>query len=152
MTSTKDSATARATGQARAQAEGLHALADMIEKNPHIPPASGYLKSVNVWWAADVDEVTAIAKAGNDCGATVTGGISGDVYILELTWGPITARALTERERVCERTVVGTETVTEVVSDPTLLAEVPTIEVVKEVDLVKWQCPPLPTLAVEGAA
>lgn len=47
------------------------------------------------------------------------------------------------RAEVCERVVVGTETVTEEVPDPDYIAAAPTITQTREVEQVEWRCAPV---------
>lgn len=64
--------------------------------------------------------------------------------------GGVELHVYADRDAVCERVVVGTETVTKTVKDPEALAAVPEIEVTEQVEQVEWICSPL--LAVEAAS
>lgn len=130
------------------QAAGLRALADLIESNPDLAEHAAYLRTLNVWHSFDAKVVEAIARAGLRHGAKVQKEYGDTVFQLRLSWGPVTAELLSHRDKVCQRVVVGTETVTKKVKDPTALAAVPEIEVTEEVEKVRWDCKPL--LAVEG--
>lgn len=126
---------------AQQQAEGLRALADMIEHSPHIRVA--YLDSFNVWCPDDAETMAEIARIGLRHGAKIEKEISGEMYNLAVAFGPVKALALAFRHQVCERVVVGTETVTKTVPDPEKLAEVPLVDVTEDVETVEWQCRPL---------
>lgn len=130
------------------QAAGLRALADLIEANPDLAKHAAYLRTLNIWHSDDAKIVEAIARAGLRHGAKVQKEYSDTIFQLRLSWGPVTAELLSYRDEVCERVVVGTETVTKTVKDPDALAAVPEIEVTEEVEKVEWICRPL--LATEG--
>lgn len=124
------------------QAEGLRALAAMIEAHPEIP--ASYLEShFCVWSPTSADELAAIARAAMRHGAKVEKDIGDRHYNLKITWGGICAKALASRGEVCERVVTGMETVTKTVPDPAALAAVPTVEVTEEVEISEWVCKPL---------
>lgn len=131
-------------------AEGLRALARMLEENPELMQDACYLNSLDVWWSRDPERLAAIVRAGMRYGAKVDKQISERQHNVLLTWGPIGARAIADRELVCERVVVGTERVVKKVPDPVLLAAIPEVEVVEDVDRVEWKCRPL--LAAESEA
>lgn len=127
------------------QAEGLRALADMIEANPDLPPASlGYLF---VFHPHNPQEHAHLARAALRHGAKVDKDISGEMCNLVLRWGPVGAGALAYRQEVCERVQVGTETVTREVRDEdavaAALADIPVAEVTEEVPVYEWECRPL---------
>jgi len=120
------------------QAEGLRALADMIEQNPDLD--ANYLGShLYIWHAKTSDKLAAITRAALRAGATVEKDITGGQYNVVASFGPIRAMALAERVNVCERVVTGTETVTRTIPDPTA----PLVEVTETVEHVEWVCRPL---------
>lgn len=137
------------------QADGLRALAAMLEANPELSELFEYpLRRVLVPLHAEhPDPVTTLAKvarAAKACGAKITKDANDKYFNLTAIWPGVTFLAYIERELVCERVVTGTETVTTTVPDPALLAKVPTVEVTEVVELVTWRCPPL--LAGDQAA
>lgn len=126
-------------------AEGLRALADMVETNPDGPLMKD-LRYALARMLAPVDDresvVTAV-RAALRAGAKVDKYLHGDYAGALLIFGPITIQVYTEREEVCERVVVGTKTETKKVKDPEALAAVPEVEVTEEVEIVEWRCMPL---------
>lgn len=133
------------------QAEGLRALADMIEANPEIARHAYYLRDLNVFHTTNPDDLESIARAGLRAGAKVEKNWSTEtVFALDLKWGPVTVSALSPRDSVCERVVTGTEIVTKTVPDPDALVDLPTVEVTETVETVEWVCRPL--LAAEAGS
>lgn len=130
------------------QAAGLRALADMIEANPEL--ADNFSNALNHSGmkvhlrAGDrAVEMASIARIALRHGAKVRKDIDDKWHNLILTFGTVKAEVLAYRSDVCERVVVGTETVTKTVPDPEALAAVPTVEVTEEVETVEWVCTPL---------
>lgn len=127
---------------ARQQADGLRALADMIEDNPEVARFASVdgLYAFHVTTAADQ---AILARAALRSGAKVDKDVWEKQHNLILRWGVVGAYVLASREDVCERVVTGVETVTEVVPDPEVLATVPKVEVTREVEKYEWVCKPL---------
>lgn len=130
------------------QAEGLRRLADFVEQHPEI--RTSYLNDVQVWYFSDADDLAELARAAAQFGAKVEKSITEQQYNLVISFGSLKAEALAAREQVCERVVVGTETVTKRVPDPAKLAEVPEVEVTETVERVEWQCRPLLASGVDA--
>lgn len=135
------------------QAAGLRALADLIENNPDLNDDLRWLTSDLSAYVADKEVLAKFARAAVAQGAKVTKDFPPDSrpdrhFYLYASFGPVQVRLHCERAVVCERIVVGTETVTKKVKDPAKLAEVPEIEVTETVETVRWDCKPL--LAAEG--
>lgn len=130
-------------------AEGLRQLAAFVEANPDMADDLRYpLTSINQPWndyLGDAkDYLARYARAGIRAGAKVTKNYDGGKYAsVDLHFGPIRMHVYADRERVCERVVVGTREVTEEVPDPEALAAVPKVTVTKTVDEVRWECRPL---------
>jgi hypothetical protein len=128
-------------------AAGFRLLADLIEATPNVAVA---YPRVNVWCAAwDHDAAREqwreIARAAARMGLPVRKEYSDTVATLEVPLAGITARALANREYVCDRVKVGTELVEELVPDPDApLVTIPDPRVVKTVeverDVFEWQC------------
>lgn len=152
-------ALATAIGHPNAQlatelASGLRLLATMIEENPEIADSfesvfrhglSAHPRGADS--AASMAQIGRIARA---YGAATTKDITESMHNLMCDFGRVKVKVLAMREEVCERVVVGTETVTKTVKDPEILATVPEVEVTEEVEIVEWQCRPL--LAAEAGA
>lgn len=135
------------------QAEGLEQLAAMIRTNPalaeHFDQAFRYMGHHVFTDAKDV--LGLFARAAAHGGAKVTKEYSSSFAAVYADWGALRYKIQTEREQVCERVVVGTETVTKTVKDPAKLAEVPEVEVTEEVPVYEWQCKPLLSSTSGGA-
>ncbi len=129
---------------AQQQAAGLRALADLIESNPDLGEKMRYCGVDNIH--VPVDDKTTMAafiRAGKRHGATITKNAMGKWFMVNIGWGPVGLDVFAAREEVCERVVVGTETVTETVKDPDLLAQVPDVEITTEREVVEWRCHPI---------
>lgn len=126
------------------QAEGLRALADMIEQNPDLEART---TSLFVFHPNNAEEHAQIARAALRAGAKVDKSVSDELYNLILSWGPVQAYAIAYRNQVCERVQVGIETVTREVRDDTAveaaLADIPVNTVTEEVPVYEWECKPL---------
>lgn len=130
-------------------ASGLRALADMVEANPQHADVFRYAFSTINVFTSDPAEIAEIARIGRRHGAESKKDADDTYFTVELHWGRrVQLHVNARREEVCERVVVGTETVTKTVKDPALLEIVPDIEVTEEVEIVEWQCRPL--LAAEA--
>jgi hypothetical protein len=130
------------------QAEGLRALADMIEANPEIADTMSYpLRYISAPVTSCDDEVAALAAFARACvrsGAAIRKEGDTQWFRVVASFGEdVRVDAFGHREEVCERVVTGTETVTKTVPDPEALATVPTVEVTEEVETVEWVCRPL---------
>lgn len=126
-------------------AANLRQLATMIENSPQLAETLKYsFDSINAF-SNDPAHLAEFMRAGRHHGAETTKSASkgSDWFVAELRWGRVGLDVNARREEVCERVVVGTETVTKTVKDPELLATVPDVEVTEEVEIVEWQCKPL---------
>lgn len=120
-------------------AAGLRALADFIEAHPELPEPT-YLRQLNVWCPFTRDNIQAIIRAAKASGVEVVKHHSDSQRNVGLKFGPLQAMALVDKAEVCERVVVGTETVQ--VPDPTFIPpETPMIE--KTIEVTEWRCLPL---------
>jgi hypothetical protein len=129
--------------KAALRAAGLRKLADLVEAHPELDAT--YLDDVNTFYAWTKEDVAGAIRAGLEFGAKVTKEPVGNSSSFEtkLSWDGFSASVLGSRAQVCERVVVGTETVTKTVKDPEALAAVPEIEVTEEVEVVRWDCRPI---------
>lgn len=138
------------------QAEGLRALADMIESNPGLADHLRQPLTGMSGYVFTAEPITAFIRAAARHGAKIVKdypGISDRHFSAYAHFGgDVTMRLHTTRDQVCERVVVGTETVTKRVPDPAKLAEVPEIEITETIDKVEWQCKPLLASGADGAA
>jgi len=132
-------------------AEQLRTLADFIDSN-NIADLGFIAHNVMISLCGSDDPRTALAtfiRAGLRAGLNVTKELDSSQYGgAKVCFGPrVSIEAFANREQVCERVVVGTDTVVKQVPDPVALQDVPLVEVVEEVERVEWVCRPL--LAVE---
>jgi hypothetical protein len=133
-----------------AMAANLRHVADMIEHNPDLfdDVFRHAFYMVNIF-PSDKPTMAKVIRAALAHGAKVDKKVKGEWFTAELRFGLVGIEANARRDEVCERVVVGTETVTKRVPDPDLLAQVPEVEVTETVDKVEWVCRPL--LAEDGA-
>jgi hypothetical protein len=118
---------------------GLRYLADFLEAHPELPYPT-YLCTPSVWCPMGLDEVQTILRAALADKIPVIKEHSETQRNVALDFGGLAAKALVSKSEVCERVVVGTETVQ--VPDPSFIPpETPLIE--KTVDVTEWRCRPL---------
>lgn len=134
---------------AQQQADGLRALAAFIEANPQFADmfdTTFSYSGINAHISRFEDKAAVmgeVARVAVRAGATVDKKINDQWHNLVVRFGAVKFEVLAYREEVCERVVVGTETVTKRVPDPARLAEVPEVEVTETVERVEWRCTPL---------
>ncbi len=143
--------TTKNAARAADKAQGLRALADMIEANPDVVEHINWtFDGINVpVWTKEAVQVLARAGAASRIKVTKH---QGDKYAgVDLYFADqVSLHVYVKREEVCERIVTGTREVTEEVPDPDVLAAVPKVAVTKVVEEVTWRCMPL--LAAEVSA
>jgi len=132
---------------------GLRQLADWLELHPEVqlPYIGSYVTGCDLpslpiylgqaWGSEDVRTVLAdVARAmGNATKATSYGGD----YQVWRAFGGLAVYAQADRDEVCDRIVVATHEVTEMVPDPQVVAAAPLVAVVTTVEDVEWRCRPL---------
>jgi uncharacterized protein related to proFAR isomerase len=133
---------------ADSMADGLRLLATMIEENPEVADnfrSTLQTSGINVHLRSGepAAEMANIARIARRYGATTTKDISPTMHNVACDFGTVKFDILAFREEVCERVVIGTETVTKTVKDPAVLATVPDVEVTETVEKVEWVCKPL---------
>lgn len=131
-------------------AAGLRRLADMLDRLDESVRIS-YLDAPSVWCPRNADEVALIIRAGLAAGAEIVKyGAEDSAYRnVGVRFGAVEAMALVSKATVCERVVVGTETIE--VPDPTFIPPgAPMVE--RVVDKVEWRCRPLLAGSTEEAA
>ena len=123
-------------------ANDLRQFADFLDDHGQDIPDVNIDVSSRVWsWTDAGDVPTAIAlalRAGMKGADEVTKEYSDDYFRLYLSFGDLEYRVSCDRDEVCERTVVGTETVMEPVPP-----EGDWTEKAVEKEIVKWVCNPL---------
>lgn len=126
----------------RKAAEGLRALADLIEATPELEPVyiGGHFP-LEVWSAHNAETLAKIARVALAGGWKVDKDVSEMQYNLLISRDGFQVRALADRRAVCERVVTGTREVEK--PDPAA----PRVTVTEEV--VEWVCKPLLAEAVD---
>lgn len=124
---------------------GLRSLAGMLEARPDLARRIRYSSPQILVSADDKQEVAEFVRAAKAHGATITKSASdaSNYFSALCQFGRITLDVYVPREEMCERVVVGTETVTTKVPDPVALAAVPHVEVTETVEKVEWRCHPI---------
>lgn len=144
-------------------ATGLRSLAAMLEAHPDLAREirhCAYYALLAIPLEDQHARLARWARAGKAVGAKVSKNADDKQFEVSVEFGPVRVRAIADRSEVCERVVVGTETVTKKIKDPQALAAVAEIEVTEEVETVEWVCRPLladaaqsrETTAMAGAA
>jgi hypothetical protein len=125
---------------------GLRELADLLEQHEELElPYSGYRSAMSVIPADNqLEQVAAWARA---LPGRVEKRVRSGYFDIDGNLAGLKITVIADRDKVCERVVVGTETVTRTVPDPDV--EVPLVEVTEQVERVEWRC--LPLLAGEQA-
>lgn len=120
--------------------DGLRAAADWFEQNPRYIDRQEIRFAVYVsGWNDDAAEnMAAAARALGKADKDTTGNYFG----LTRQFGPHVVHLFTDRNAVCERIVVGTETVEVEGPDPEAVAALPTVKRTETREVVEWHCPP----------
>lgn len=145
MTTTEDLTEVDQT-VARAQdlSASLRKLAELLDKHPDFSNElrfAGFDRVIT--YVTSKERMAEYVRVLKAAGATIRKGADTKYFNVDCTLGPVTLHVYAAREAVCERVVVGTETVTKTVPDPALLAEVPEIKVTEDVEIVRWDCHPI---------
>lgn len=128
-------------------AAGLRAAADLIDQHPDlpVPMVTGYTSgNVDVDWLIqhDKDQRDTMLRIRRTIGGTWEKSPVSGYYQLRRRIGDLTLIVTADREQVCERVVVGTQTVT-----------VPAVEAqperTEEIEIVEWRCEPIGDEAVK---
>jgi len=130
------------TNTQRASVDGLRELADFLEANPELLD----LTSHHTMYAFPHGDKANFARVALLLGPSAKSA-DADWYNVERKFGPkVTIQVTARREEVCERTVVGTETVTEFERDTdavaAAIADIPRTAVTRTVEKIEWVCPP----------
>lgn len=132
-------------------AADINAFAEFVQAHPHLAKHMRYAdlrhrtNRVNVYvYTAEV--IAEFARAAARAGRKVTKRLGGtdDAYFgILVSFGWVEMYVYATRAEVCDRVVIGTDTVVTEVPDPKALAAVPTVRVVETVERVEWHCGPL---------
>lgn len=133
------------------QADALRAAVDFIDAHPELP--APYVTSFNRG-EVDLNYYLQIHNPGDlaeqkDVAAAIVRAVGGDwdkepwgdEFRFTATRGPLKFDVQVKREAVCERIVVGTETVTLPATQAQVIDAQP--ERVEEREVVRWECRPL---------
>lgn len=138
------------------QVDALRAATDFIAAHPHLP--APYVSSFNRG-EVDLNYYLQIRNPGDlaeqkDVAAAIVRAVGGDwdkepwgdQFRFTATRGPLKFDVQVKREAVCERIVVGTETVTLPATEAQVIDAQP--ERVEQREVVEWRC--LPLLAAQA--
>lgn len=117
-------------------ATGLRAVADWFEVHPEI--AIPYAHQIGIYDLGE-DEAVGLAAVARAMGSARKDATEDFISLFKDFGGNVSVKAWAYRNAVCERVVVGTETVTKLIPDPTA----PEVEVIEEVEIVEWRCAPI---------
>ena len=130
---------------------GLRALADLLEQNPDLePPYHGFATDMLIIPRRGQRAVLAAwarALPGRKQKDPVD-----NLYRLSGALRGLKLMVVCNREEVCEKRVLRTETVTETVPDPVYVAAAPLVERETELEIVEWVCTPSILAEPEPAA
>lgn len=138
----------------RAWLDGMLAVLAHLEANPTIPlpylftSVPGRYDRALIVYAQNAQQM-ATATRGLARGGRVTKRVRDDGERMYVTreFGAIQLAVTVDRSQVCERVVVGTETVTEEVPDP----NAPKVKRPVTREIVEWKCEPILAEALETA-
>lgn len=139
--------------QIRQLINDLHTIAEVLEQHPEIntPTISDYSAGVTARFhyygenaaaeiANDIRFFPGVKFNKND---PTKGTFENNYYTLTGKLDVLEVQFLAPRDKVCNRVVTGTETVTEELPDPAEVAKLPTVKTERTIETVEWQCVPL---------
>lgn len=133
-------------------AAALRRLADFADANPDLAGRMGTSLVKPMIYAQTRDMLGQFVRAGLAAGATITKTFDENWANVHLNFGGITVEVYTTRGEVCERVVVGTETVEEEAPDPEAVAALPKVKVAKTIEKVRWVCAPILAEVPDGVS
>lgn len=131
---------------------GMREVCDWLEAHPEVPlpyigahvsgsPLPSLPIYLHKWNPNKPDVRTQMATIARAMGkATKSPGLVDGTYIVWRAFDGVALYAQAERDEVCERIVVGTREVKDLVPDPERVAAVPLVEVTKTIEDVEWRC------------
>lgn len=120
-------------------ADALRRLADFVEA-AEVPSVT--YTDLTLWSVDDRDVLADLARAAVRHGCTVHKEYSEQLFKLTIGIGALRVTVLSWREDVCERVVVATREITELVPDPDATVP-PLVERTRTEEVVEWRCAPL---------
>ncbi len=132
-----DEATTGLTETQQAFVAGLRQVADFLADKPELVRAVA--RSTTFYaWTFDKPTFARLALMLGDAEKSS----DTDYYNVERSFGPLTLQVTARHEHVCERVVVGVETVEVTAPDPEAVAALPRVTRTETVEKVEWVCPP----------
>lgn len=123
---------------------GLRLLADLLDRHPEVPlPYDGSAAPLVISFLSDNPKAK-LAAAARAFPGPLSKDADGTYFDLNGHLRGLLVQFTALRNAVCERVVVGTDTVVKQVPDPAA----PMVAVVEEVDRVEWVCSPVLAAAV----
>ena len=115
-------------------------VCDKLEENPDLP---NLFTDINYYaWGWDHEDVKQVlTDLRRALGGKFDKEYDDGYFRLKARHGDTRVEFIAQRDAICERKVVGTETVEVEEYDKELLAEVPKVTVTKEREIVEWICP-----------
>ena len=126
------------TNDQRAYVDGLHELADFLATQPELLDRATFSRSEFYIFAWDAPTFARLALALG----TATKRSDNTHYNVERKFGPILLQVTARHEVVCERVVVGSETVEVTGPDPEAVAALPVTTRTETIEKIEWICPP----------
>lgn len=122
---------------------GLRAFADLLEQNPDLRlPYHGASTEMLIFPTYGGDQRAELARWARLLPGLKQKRAHGDKFDLAANLRGLKLLICCDRDQVCEKRVIGVETVTETVPDPDALASVPLVERTTEREIVEWVCSP----------
>lgn len=122
------------TEEQRRWVDGLRAMLDFVEQRPEMVPRSGNKFYVFANEASDFAQ-RALSLGNAEKSSTDTW------YNVDRSFGPHTLQVTIEREKVCERVVVGTVEEEIEAPDPEAVEALPKVKQTVTTEKVEWRCP-----------
>lgn len=119
---------------------GLRALADLLEQRPDLEMPLVEEVVIPLFGKNQRERVALWTRLLPGRKTKQEGGTLGDVLRIKGTLRGLPFRIICDREEVCEKRVLRTETVTETVPDPDYVAAAPLVERTTEREIVEWHC------------
>lgn len=122
---------------------GLRAFADLLEQNPDLRlPYHGDRTEMLIFPTYGGDQRAELARWARLLPGLKRKRARDDNFDLAANLRGLKLLICCDRDQVCEKRVIGTETVTETVPDPEYMAAAPLVERETEREIVEWVCPP----------
>lgn len=118
-------------------ANSLRLIADFFASHPEIPIPHD-ATPFNYFSANSKESIARLVRALGACEKRYDAAFAGS-FEIHKTFGTITFRAIADRDRVCERVVVGKKTVPETVI-PAKPMEPERVIAAHEEDVIEWRC------------